>query len=140
MLLNGFCSQKCSRNKSTVAWSGRSTWSLACRSFTSTNPWWSMRKLQTHTTNRFINAGLFARWSWMNCEHEISPEAISIGGKFFGAGGGAARVWPTFAYNNAPAVRQEIRVVHPLLFTICKVPHQITGCRDTRHAVSPDHP
>jgi len=127
-LLNGLCSQKRSRNKSTVARSGRSTWSLAGPSFTSTNPWWSMRKLQTHTTNRFISAVLFARWSSMNCAHEISPEAISTGGKFFVAGEGAAHVWPPFGHSNTPAVRQEIRVGHPLLFTFCNAPHQVTGC------------
>jgi hypothetical protein len=125
-LLNGLCSQKCSRKKSTVAWPGRSTRSLAFPGFTSTKPWWSMRKLQTHIANRFINAELFARWSSMNCPQEISPEAVSTGGKFFAAAGGAAHEGPPSVHSNTPAVRQEIRVDNPLLFTTSKVPQQIT--------------
>ena len=73
---------------------------------------------------------LFARWSSMNCAHEISPEAISTGGKFFVAGEGAAQVGPAFAHSNTPVVRQEIRVGRALSFTIRKVPHKITDCRN----------
>ena len=89
-----------------------------------------MRKFQTHTTNRFISAVLFARWSSMNCAHEISPEATSTGGKFFVAGEGAAQIGPAFAHSNTPAIRQEIRVGHALFFTIRKAHHQVTDCRN----------
>ena len=62
----------------------------------------------------------------MNCPQEISPEAVSTGGKFFVAAGGAAHEGPPSVHSNTPAVRQEIRVDNPLLFTTSKVPQQIT--------------
>ena len=79
-----------------------------------------MKKFQTHITNRFINAVLSARWSSMNRPQEISPEAISTGGKFFAAAGGAAHGDPPSVHSNTPTVRQEIRVDDLALFTISK--------------------